>query len=506
MLMRNTQQKWQTLLPAIVVLGGAIMLGALAVQQVVVALAAALVCLLAFFVITQPNIATLAVMFILYTNAAVVAVKFHHLPYVIGAAFIFLLFIPLIHYLVFLRQPLVITPVMKLLIVFLLVQILGTIFTTKGIDLAAPELMTFVVEGVLLYFLVTNAVRTPQNLRLVIWTLLLAGAFMGTLSLHQQITGNFDSNYGGFAQAPGEAFGTGDETLQGAVAQPRLAGPIGEKNRYAQIMLMLVPLGMFRFWGERSFWLRMLAALLSGLTLIGSILTFSRGGAVGFALMLMVMVVMRYIKWQQLLIVLVVAIMALQLFPQFGKRLSSLGSLSSIFSDESAGLEQTDGAIQGRATEMLAAALVFIDHPLIGVGPGMFRYYVQEYAKDLDIRAITTDREAHILYLGIAADHGLLGLGCFLAMLYITLRGLAETRKRWLVERPELANMAAAFMFSIIIYMTTGLFLHMSYMRYFWLMLALAGVAEQIAHTPAPAATTALAPATPTQRYPAFHL
>ena len=27
----------------------------------------------------------------------------------------------------------------------------------------------------------------------------------------------------------------------------RLAGPIGEKNRYAQIMLMLVPLGILQF-------------------------------------------------------------------------------------------------------------------------------------------------------------------------------------------------------------------------------------------------------------------
>jgi hypothetical protein len=35
-------------------------------------------------------------------------------------------------------------------------------------------------------------------------------------------------------------------------------------------------------------------------------------------------------------------------------------------------------------------------------------------------------------------------------------------------------------MLSIITYMTTGLFLHLSYARYFWLMLALAGAAAHI--------------------------
>ena len=55
------------------------------------------------------------------------------------------------------------------------------------------------------------------------------------------------------------AFKTGEEALHGNVMQRRLAGPLGEQNRYAQIMLMLVPLGLFRFWGERSIALRQLS-------------------------------------------------------------------------------------------------------------------------------------------------------------------------------------------------------------------------------------------------------
>jgi hypothetical protein len=40
--------------------------------------------------------------------------------------------------------------------------------------------------------------------------------------------------------------------------------------------------------------------------------------------------------------------------------------------------------------------------------------------------------------------------------------------------------MATGLLLSIVTYMTTGLFLHLSYARYFWLMLALAGAAAHI--------------------------
>jgi hypothetical protein len=63
----------------------------------------------------------------------------------------------------------------------------------------------------------------------------------------------------------------------------------------------------------------------------------------------------------------------------------------------------------------------------------------------------------------------------------VTLRNLERTRKRFAQSRPELANMATAFMLAIITYMASGLFLHFAYIRYFWLMMALAGAASYIA-------------------------
>jgi putative inorganic carbon (hco3(-)) transporter len=63
-----------------------------------------------------------------------------------------------------------------------------------------------------------------------------------------------------------------------------------------------------------------------------------------------------------------------------------------------------------------------------------------------------------------------------MAILFVTLRNLYRTRHK----TPSIANLATAFMLVIISFMTTGIFLHLSYVRYFALMLALASVASII--------------------------
>ena len=131
---------------------------------------------------------------------------------------------------------------------------------------------------------------------------------------------------------------------------------------------------------------------------------------------------------------------------------------------------------------MLSAARVTAEHPLIGVGPGNFRYFNREYGKLGGFRAQHGDRFAHCLYLEISAETGVPGILCFLAIVLVTLQELTRARRRWLHERPELANLATAYMLALVCYMTTGIFLHMTYARYFWLMLAVASATALISN------------------------
>jgi hypothetical protein len=465
-----------------VFLGGlaAAMLGLIALNQTTLAIAIGAGLLILLAIVAKPNFATLVVVFILFTNAAVIAVQFHNVPSLVGASLPALLVFPLASYVIIRREKIVLSPMLLPIFLFFAVQVAGTLFAEYRAE-ATNNLITFIAEGLGLYFLITNVVRTERMLRQATWALLIGGALIGGLSFYQQLTHTYHDNYWGFAQMSNAAFSTGQETLDGSVQQWRMEGMIGEKNRYAQVMLMLVPLGMFRVFGEKKMTLRVLAGVATALIALGASMAFSRGAAVGFALMLVIMVFMRYIKFYQILVIILGLVLLLEAVPQYRERLTSMEGLTAMFSDGETNTSAADGATLSRLTEMGAAGLVFLDHPVIGVGPGLFRYYYEEYAGEVGLRVKNTERSAHDLYLQVAAETGLLGLLCLFITLFMTMRGLARVRKRWLVDEPELSNMAVAYMLSIVTYLTTGIFLHFAFIRYFWLIMALAAATIYIA-------------------------
>lgn len=505
MITRTTEQfipgSRKLLLLLVTVLVGTVVIGAIVAQEPLLAIGALLLALLSTAMFIHPDIATLAVIFILYTNSAVVAVRYHGVPFLVGAALPALLIIPLAYYLVFRREKLVINRVIPLMVLFLIVQLVGTLFA-RDVGDALSMVINFALEGLGLYFLIVNTVRTTAMVRWAIWVLVIAGMLIGGLTFYQQITQTYDTEYAGFAQVSNAAFGTGEEGILGEVEQPRLAGPIGEVNRYAQTMLMLVPLALFRFWGERSRALRLLAAVAVVFIGLGTALTFSRGAVIGLFLMLLIVAFMRYIKFSQLVMILLVSILVLRLVPQFGERLTSLELFTTILSGDAVfDVAEADGSTRSRLTEMGAAVLVFVDHPVVGVGPGMFSLYYREYAERVGIRVLNAQREAHSLFPGMAAEYGALGLLSYLAILYVTARGLVRVRNKHIEDRPDLANMATALLLAIITYLTTGIFLHLAYIRFFWLIMALAGSLIHIAEKGG-AASVAIERSSSTQNAP----
>lgn len=423
-----------------------------------------------------PDFTVVFVSFIIYTNTATILTRFHGFPRPLAYVLPLLLLIPFIWQIIVKRQGIRVNFVFLLMVVYFSIMVIGMAFS-RDIYRSMPSVINFLAEGLGLYFLLINTIRTPHLLNRIVWSLLIAGGLIGGLSLYQQLTGTFDNYYGGFAQVTGRGF-TAEETLQGEVRQARVSGPIGEKNRYAQVMLMLVPLGLFRAWGEPSRKLRLAAIILTGLAFIGGSLAFSRGAMVGFLMLIAIMTFMRYIQLRQVLVILLGIILLVVAFPQINIRFSSLGAIFS--SQEEGGLQTADGAIRGRATEMLVALYVFLDHPVFGVGPGMLGLEMADYSREIGIRNIIANREAHSLYLGEAAEVGAMGLVTLMVIFLYTLQRLAKARTYWL-ERNEInmANLCTGFSLTVISYMTTALFLHMSYLRYLWLIMALAAIAGE---------------------------
>jgi hypothetical protein len=482
------------------VLVAAMIIGGAAAQEPLLALAGSLGALFFLVLLKWPDLATLVVVFYIYTNLGPVAMRFHSVPTSIAMGFPIILIVPLVAYLVVRREKLIITPVFQLLLMLSGIYTLGAVLSSD-ISLSSRKLIDFYFEGLLLYFFVTNVIRSPLMLKRVVWMLLISGALIGGLSLYQQVTHTFTNNYGGLAQTVQEfSFRTGAENLQGEVRQLRLAGSIGEKNRYAQNMLMLVPLGLFQFGIYRSTRLRILALVCTALILAGGALSFSRGAAVGFVLMILIMVFFRYIKFYQLVLLILGATLVLWVFPQYGLRLASLSVFSELTAPASADpLSGADGAIRGRATDIISSLLIFKDYPLFGVGPGMVQYYTQEYSRQVGIRYINNNPQAHSLFPGIAAEAGFFGLIIFVLILFIPLRDLIRVRKQWMASHPDWSHLATAFFLVLTSYIVTGLFLHLSYMRFFYLMVALAVVASRLGELNT---STALDTADESERHP----
>ncbi|MDQ3146143.1 MAG: O-antigen ligase family protein [Actinomycetota bacterium] len=471
---------------AFVIATSAALLGAYAASNPVVAVALAAGAVLAICIAMQPDIAALLVLAVIYSNAAVLAVTYHGMPAFVGAAVPMLLVAPLVHLLLVRRERLIIPAPMPWVLAYLLVQIAGTILASSS-QLAATTLGTFVLEGVGLYLLVTNVIRTPQLLRGAVWVLLTVGALLGGLSVFQEATGTYGNDYFGFAQVSDASISTDGADSENT---RRLAGPVDQSNRYAQIMLVLIPIGVFRVRAERSARLRLVAGFATLLILASVMLTFSRGAAVGLFVTVIVMALLRYIKLRTFLGVLAVIALLLAVVPQYRARLSTLSGTTDI---AEGGGGELDSSVRSRATENVAAFLVFIDHPVVGVGPGRFPVFYGDAADRVEgeIKTVkSTAREAHNLYLGVAAENGILGLLFLGGVFIVTLRDLGRTRRRCRDVAPELSHLAAGFMLAIVAYMATAVFLHFAYIRYFWVLMALAAATGLVGRKTADEAET----------------
>lgn len=453
-------------------------LGLMVAEQPLAGIALCLGLALALAVVARPDILTVLLVFLLYVNAPGVAVKSHGAPVVVGLVTILLLLVPLAYH-VSRGRGLVFTPAFVLLLLLFTVYLASTAFALD-IDRSWLEVQTFMIEAALLYFLVSNVIRTPETLRHVLWAVVLGGAFLAAISIFQDVTATHSKDYGGFALVPVEFF-------SGHAVEPRLAGPIGDPNYYAQLLLISVPIGMFMIWTERSRLLRFVALGAVVCAVYGILLTNSRGAGIAFIFVFLLTAFLRAIRPRYVILVIVGLVIALSAVPTYRDRITTVTAVGSA-TDESGSDSAADESVRSRTTEMLAAAYVFADHPYVGVGPGNFPLYYQEYAEQIGIelreevkfgprRGEAPQRESHNMFLSVAADLGLVGVLSFAGIIVLTLRELLRARRRWLGTRPDLASLATSVLLAVIAYVMTGFFLTLAYERYFWILLGIAGAA-----------------------------
>jgi O-antigen ligase len=143
-----------------------------------------------------------------------------------------------------------------------------------------------------------------------------------------------------------------------------------------------------------------------------------------------------------------------------------------------------DTSLRGRSSEMLTGLAMFAEHPILGVGAGNYKPNYQRYAQLVGIEFRAEARDAHSLYVQILAETGILGIAAFLGLVYFLFEALNRTCQD-IRRSPHLADWLpwiSALRFAILSYLLTSIFLHNAYIRYLWILVAMALTGIQITY------------------------
>jgi O-antigen ligase len=133
---------------------------------------------------------------------------------------------------------------------------------------------------------------------------------------------------------------------------------------------------------------------------------------------------------------------------------------------------------------MLTGLAMFAEHPILGVGAGNYPANYQRYTQLIGIEFRAEERDPHSLYVQLLAETGILGTAAFLLMIFFLFDALNKAC-RALEHAPHLAEWLpwiSSYRFAILSYLLTSIFLHNAYIRYLWILIAMALTGIQITY------------------------
>jgi putative inorganic carbon (hco3(-)) transporter len=401
--------------------------------------------------------------FLAYTRFSDIAIQYHGAPSVAKFFVVLLIGAIFMRWSIFREEPQGWFKPTLLIATYGLIGF-GSLIYAPEASRVIDQLSVYAKDAIITIVVVVLLTRNLAFKR-AIWSLILIGIFLGSLSVWQYVTNTYTNNYWGFAQA-------NIQHIIGESNDYRIAGPIGDANYYAQIMGVIVLLALERILHEKNRWLRLLASWSFIVSLLAVVLTYSRGGFL--ALSIGVVVLLYYYRprvYHMPLIILAFIGFFMIAPPQYLDRVFSLQE----FFQTSGNLRTDDLALRGRASSNLAAYEMIRSNPLFGVGLNNYDYLYNEYSKSLGLAVVSTERAAHNLYLEVAAESGLIGLLVFITILIISINTVLKARKKYLqVGNQDMADLVTGFLAALMVYLVAAFFVHAAYPRYFYLLIGMA--------------------------------
>jgi len=214
----------------------------------------------------------------------------------------------------------------------------------------------------------------------------------------------------------------------------------------------------------------------------GVVNTYSRGGFLGLATAVLAIVALARNRVRNLILVAVLGVgIVIAIPPSYWKEVASIEN-------------PTDSTRVDRFYLWHMGWLMYLDHPLIGVGASNFNVRVYDYelaAADYDTEAFVSHWgvACHSLYFTLLSETGTIGTGLYALMgLLVVLRLLPLAR---LLERArprdppaqEMALLAKAMVASLFSFFVCGTFISVLYYPHFWFLLGFVITLARVART-----------------------
>lgn len=255
-----------------------------------------------------------------------------------------------------------------------------------------------------------------------------------------------------------------------------------DENDFALLMNILIPIGYFFGQEANGKWKKTFFYSLTMIFLIGNITSFSRGGFAGLAAVALFIFAKSKQKFLALLLMLIFATAILICAPA--------GYWEEMKTIESQGAQEGTGRAR---VEMWKAGLrMFLDNPVLGVGPQNFGIWLPDYYVSYDARQPENlwGRAAHSLYVTLLAETGLVGTLLFMLMTWSNYRNhryiaTMEKKKTKILasanleikesekisgEISRLYYLSLGYSGAMIGYFVTGAFLSVLWYGYFWML------------------------------------
>ncbi|MFA9460969.1 putative O-glycosylation ligase, exosortase A system-associated [Thiohalorhabdus methylotrophus] len=283
--------------------------------------------------------------------------------------------------------------------------------------------------------------------------------------------------------------------------QYRVKGPehsfIGANTSLGLAMLMVIPvLAALAQEVERK-WARMAIYGVMALTVVATVFTYSRGALLGLAVVIPLMLIKANKKLLLFLFMIPVAVKAPDLIPT--KLIERAETMENYQQDRSA---------MQRIQAWGVGWNVAVERPLVGAG-----FKLERAPNDLWLRYANwqdehfdSSRAAHSNYFQMLGEHGFLGLGLYLLLLFFTFDSLRKIKKQAPgVGLGWMRKYADGLQVGLVAYAISGAFLSLAYFDLFYTFVILAGIMRrEIAEATDTAASQAegskkVAPGAPTR-------